>query len=138
MVTLYQFFIARGGMFEDFVIFDENDEYSYVKEYVCTGDGSTTEWDLPSLNATSFTLYEDDVALTEGSGDDWVFYQAGGTDGEDMADFATAPSDGTRVTFSFTGQLKVRAIFGVDTMSFDEFYTLYHEIGIPIKGLLNS
>lgn len=140
LITLYQFFIARAGMLEDFVIFDKHTNYEYVKEYVGTGDGSTVEFNLPSLNASSYTLYVDDVAQVEGdsSAADWDFGQADGDDGEDTATFATAPADGERITFSFTGRLKVRAIFGADEMSWDEFFENITHMGIPIRGLLNT
>ena len=141
--TLYQFFIARAGSYEDFVFFDPNSNHVYVKEYVCTGDGSTTEFNLPSLNATNYTLYIDDVAQDEGiesgsSGVDWTFHAANGDDGEDTCKLATAAANGERITFSFTGRLKVRCIFTNDEMSFNEFWNKLVTTGIQLQGLLNT
>lgn len=141
--TLYQFFIARAGRFEDFVFFDRNPNHVYVKEYVGTGDGSTTEFNLPSLNATEYTLYIDDVAQSEGeesgsSGVDWTFHAANGDGGEDTCKLAVAAAEGERITFSFKGRLKGRCIFDEDEMSFEEFWNKYVTTGIRLKGLLNT
>lgn len=140
---LYQFFIARAGRFEDFVFFDRNSNHIYVKEYVGTGDDSTTDFNLPSLNATDYTLYIDDVAQSEGeesgsSGVDWTFHAANGDDGEDTCKLAVAASGGERITYSFTGRLKIRCIFAEDEMSFDEFWNKLVTTGIALKGLLNT
>lgn len=141
--TLYQFFIARAGMFEAFVFFDRNPNHVYVKEYVGTGDGSTTEFNLPSLNAVSYTLYIDDVAQSEGeesgsSGVDWTFHAANGDDGEDTCKLAVAAAEGERITLSFTGRLKVPCIFAEDEMGFDEFWNKLVTTGIRLQGLLNT
>ena len=134
--TLYQFFIARAGGFEDFVFFDRNATNAYVKEYVGTGNGVDTVWNLPSLNASSYTLYIDDVAKTAGV--DWTFGQAGGSDGEDKMTYGSAVTNGARITFSFTGRLKVRCIFKESTMSWEEFYSKLVTTGLSLRGLLNS
>lgn len=139
----FQFFIARAGRFEDFVFFDRNSNYFYIKEYVGTGDGSTTEFNLPSLNATDYTLYIDNVAQSEGeesgsSGVDWTFHAADGDDGEDTCKLAVAAADGERITFSFTGRLKIRCIFAEDEMGFEEFWNKLVTTGINLKGLLNT
>lgn len=136
--TLWQFFIARHGKADSFVIFDPNTTYSYVKEYVGTGDASQSKWNLPSLGATAITLYENEVALTEGVGNDWVFAEDDGDDGEDTATFAVEPAQGVRLTMSFTGQLKINCNFGSDRFDFNEFYSALVNCGIPLIGNLNS
>jgi len=133
--TLYQFYIEHYGGYSEFIIFDKSDTLSYVKEYVATGDGVTTVFNLPSLSATSYTLYIDNVAKTAG-GVDWTFAEAGGDSGEDSCTLVAAAGAGERITFSFTGRLRVRAVFADDRMSYDEFYTDIVTVGISIFGLL--
>ena len=141
LITIYQFFIARAGMYEDFVIFDKHTNYEYVKEYIGTGDGSTVSWNLPSLNASSYALYIDDVEQDEDSSSGaggYTFTAEGGDDGEDSLEILVPAAEGARLTWSFTGQLKVRAIFGTDEMSWEEFFVTITRLGIPIRGLLNT
>lgn len=141
LLTIYQFFIARAGMLEDFIIFDRHTDYSYIKEYIGTGDGSTVTWNLPSLNATSYALYIDNVEQDEDSSSGaggYTFTAEGGDDGEDSLETLVPASEGARLTWSFTGQLKVRAIFGADEMSWEEFFVTITRLGIPIRGLLNT
>ena len=134
--TLYEFFCARYGRYEAFSFFYPFSE-TYTGEYVGTGDASTVVWNLPSKTASSYTLYKNGAALTAG-GVDWTFASGGGADGADKATLATAPASGERLTFDFTGYLKVRARFAEDMMSFDTFYNLIATTGIQIQGLLNS
>ena len=67
-----------------------------------------------------------------------VFGSEGGTDGADKITCNTAPPVGSRLTFSFTGRLKVRAKFAEDMFSFETFYDRLANAGIKLKGLLNA
>lgn len=139
MQTLWQFYIARNGSFEAFNFFLPDPNYgseSYVKDYVATGDGSTIAFNLPSKSATSRTLYIDGTALAEGAF--WTFAEGAGADGADKATFATAPSSGSRITFSFTGRLKIHCRFADDNFSMNRMYSSLISTGITLKGLLNE
>lgn len=134
--TLWEFYIARSGRFEAFSWFHRDTSISYVGEYVGPGDGSTKVFNLPSKQASLRTLKVDGVSQTEGV--DWMFDSEGGADGADKATFNTAPPDGDRITFDFTGKLKVRCRFLEDIVSFDIFFNKLMTTGITLEGLLNS
>lgn len=136
---LFQFYIARSGAFQAFSFFypsPRGNNYSYVHEYVGSGDGSETVFSLPSLYATSYTLYIEGTTQSEPT--DYSLSAAGGPDGEDKATFAIAPSDGERITFSFTGRLKIRARFADDKLNMQEFYDRLTNVGLKLQGLLND
>jgi len=139
METLWQFYLARAGSYEAFNFFLPTPNYgseSYIKEYVGTGDGSTKTFNLPSKNATGRTLYEDNTAYAEGAF--WTFTDSGGADGADRCIFATAPPNGARISFSFTGRLKVHCRFSDDYLSMSRMHSSLISTGIILKGLLNE
>jgi len=133
--TLWEFFIARKGKHESFSFFYPFSR-TYSGEYVGTGNGVTTVWNLPSKTASSYTLKLDGVSLSHGT--DWTFGSGTGADGADKATLVTAPNLGQRITFDFTGILKVRAKFAEDVFDFKTFYNLLATTGVKIRGLLNS
>lgn len=135
-LTLWAFFIARAGGFNAFNLFLPYSS-TYVKEYVGTGDDSTVVFNLPSKSASSYTLYVDGVAQT-GGGADYTFAGTGGTDGADKVTFTVAPESGARITFSFTGYLKIHATFADDKLDFSTFYDRLVNMGIKIQGELNE
>lgn len=128
--TLYQFYINRGGSHEAFNLFYPIIN-TYVQEYVGTGDGSTSVFNLPSKQAYSYTLY------VNGSPTGFSFSSEGGADGADRAT-VSAPADGAKITFSFTGYLKIRATFKDDNLDFDTFYDRLVNMGIELQGELNE
>lgn len=135
--TLWQFYLDRAGSFDSFSFFyPEDDTDVYTKEYVGTGDGSTTIWNLPSKNAASYNLYLDDVLQIPTT--DYTFSASGGADGADKVTFVAAPSSGERITWSFTGRLKIRSIFANDYLDFETFFRLLTHYGIDLQGLLNT
>ncbi|MBW2024369.1 MAG: DUF2460 domain-containing protein [Deltaproteobacteria bacterium] len=133
--TLWQFYLDRSGSYEAFNWFHPYSN-TYEGEYVGTGDGSTTVFNLPSKSATSRTLYIDGVSQTEGT--NWTFTSEGGADGADKCEFTTAPNSGQRITFDFSGYLKVRCRFAEDIMSFENFVTTLYRTGLKLQGLLNA
>jgi len=226
---LWDFYVARKGSFEAFNLFYDSIGKStdtYSNEYVGTGDGSTYIFNLPSKNASSYTVYVDGIAQTEGTnyeieiggGEDGadrlafighvtnevratgdgsttdfsytldhspvkpssltVHYTISGTSytatddgsgnisgtdcsgtityetGDVSLTFTTAPDNGTditndytyynppavgqRITFDFTGYLKVRCRFAQDTASFEHFIYSATRVGIELRGLLNA
>lgn len=133
--TLWQFYQARHGRFEAFSFFYPDSD-TYAGEYVGTGDGSTLVFNLPSMLASSYTVYIDSIAQTAGS--NYTFTSQGGADGADKVEFTTAPSIGQRITFSFTGYLKVRSRFAESYLDFEIFYNRLVTMGVGLKGFLNA
>ena len=141
--TLWEFYLARKGTLEAFNFFmpEPNSTYpTYTGEYVATGDGSTTVFNLPCKNSLNRTLYIDGVAQTEGV--NYNFTAGGGEDGADRIDFSdsgmTPPASGSRITLDFQGILKVRCRFAEDLFTFENFYDRLVTVGIELKGLLND
>ena len=134
--TLWEFYLARKGRYEAFNFFyPESSDYD--GEYVGTGDGSTTAFNLPSKTASAYVLYADGGELS-GSGTDYTFSSAGGADGADLATMTVAPGAGTKLTWDFTGYLKIHCRFTDDIYNFEYFnYALYRS-GLKLQGLLNE
>lgn len=135
-LTLWQFYISRSGSHEAFNLFYPHSN-TYTVEYVGTGDGSTVVFNLPSKQAATYTLYVDGVAKT-GGGTDYTFSSEGGTDGADKVTFVAAPASGERITFTFTGYLKIRAIFKEDNLDFETFRDALVNMGVQLQGELNE
>lgn len=133
--TLWQFYLSRQGPYEAFNFFFVYLD-TYVDEYVGEGDGTTTVFNLPSMQAASYVLYKNSVVQNAG-GVDYTFASEGGADGADKVIMIAAPSDGDILTFDFTGYLKVRSRFREDVQSFEVFFRLLTSIGMNLKGLLN-
>lgn len=135
MNILWAYYLSMKGGYTAFNFFLSYSD-TYVKEYVGTGDASTTIFNLPAKTSSSYTLYKNDVALTAG-GVDWTFGSGSGTDGADKATMTVAPASGAKLTFSFTGFLKVRCRFE-DNFDYDTFTTYLMTCGIKLKGILNA
>ena len=133
--TLWDFYLARKGSYEAFNFFFPFSE-TYVGEYVGTGDGSTVIFNLPAKTSTHYKVYIDSVAQTEST--NYTFGSGAGADGEDKVKFTAAPTDGARITYDFTGYLKVRCRFEDDKMDMETFYARLTGTGLKLKGLLNA
>jgi len=129
--TIWNFYNARRGSYEAFNYFVPFADV-YTSEYVGTGDGSSTSFNLPSKDLSTGTIYVD------GSSGSGTIATGAGADGADKVTFNTAPADGTRITVSFTGRLKVHCRFEEDNLNFDQLYNDLVTIGIKLKGLLNE
>lgn len=139
--TIWNFYNARKGRLEAFNFFMHTRsgyELSYTGEYVGVGDGSTTVLNLPSKNATLRTMYLNGVEINEGAEEAWVFSAGEGEDGADKATFTSAPGNGVKVTFDFTGTFKVRSRFAEDLVDFEIFYAILCSAGLKMRGLLNK
>jgi hypothetical protein len=132
---LWQFFLSRKGKHLPFNFFYPFSS-AYVGEYVGTGTGSTTIYNLPSKTASGYAVYVGGAAMTAGI--DYTFTAAGGEDGADKITFTVAPAAGQYITMDFSGFLKVRCKFGEDLMSFDTFYNRLVSTGLTLKGQLNA
>lgn len=133
--TLWQFYQARAGAYELFSWFDAFADV-YVDEYVGTGDGSETVFNLPGKSTSSRTVYVDGISQSEGV--DYTFGAAGGPDGEDKITFGSPPDAGQYITISFTGILKVRCRFKSDDLKYETFYNTISKLGIELEGSLNA
>lgn len=129
--TIWQFYNARQGAYEAFNYFVPFAD-AYVSEYVGTGDATTTGFNLPCKDISTYTVYVDGASISA------TLATAAGTDGADHLRFGTAPADGSRITASFTGRLKIHCRFADDNMDFDQLYNDLVTIGIKLKGLLNE
>jgi hypothetical protein len=135
--TLWQFYIDRAGSYEAFAFFEStgiNDPYTYTQEYVGTGDSTTTVYNVPAVNSSaSHTMYLDGISTTG-----YTMSYGGGSDGEDKATFDVAPNTSEVITYSFTGQLRLRCRFAEDKMTFDNFYDTLVNSGLRLQGLINA
>lgn len=132
---LWTFFIDRSGSYEDFkYVFPFSNEY--IGEYVDVADGTSKTYSVPSYEASDYTLYVNGTAQTETT--HYTFSSYTGPDGEDQVTFVSAPSWGSVITWSFTGQLVTRCRFEDDSQEFESFYNRLCSMGIKIKGLLFS
>ncbi len=132
---LWQFYINHMGQATPFSFFDPMFD-DYENEYVGVGDGLTVLFSLPSKAAMSRILTLDSIIQSEST--NWTFSSSDGSDGEDQCTFATAPTLGQVILFSFTGQLKVRCRFNDDNLEYPVFYRILTDSGINLRGLLNS
>ena len=129
--TVWEFYKARGGSYEAFNYFVP-DATAYTGEYVGTGDGVTTSFNLPCKDISSRTVY------INGSPVGATIATAAGADGADLIRFGSAPSAAERITISFTGRLKIHCRFAEDQMSFETLYNRMVSSGVKLQGLLNE
>lgn len=132
---LWQFYVARKGGYEAFTyyLYQIN---SYVGEYVGTGDGVTTVYNLPSAQASDYTVYVNGGAQELGVA--YTFSLTGGADGADKITFANPPPVGEHITVNFTGYLKIRCRFAEDEMDYTTFMNRIVNTGLSIEGVINA
>ena len=146
--TLWKFYQARGGMYNAFSWFEStalgSSTYNdYEGEYVGTGDSTTLVFNLPAVDSSGVhTLYLAGGAV---STSDYTLSASGGPDSEDKITFVSSsdsglpvPTSTERITYDFTGRLKIRCRFADDIFSFDNFYDRLITAGVKLSGLLNS
>lgn len=133
--TLRQFYIDRYGNYTAFNWFHHEFD-TYVKEYVCTGDGVTLVFNLPSKQAQSYSVYINNALQTETT--DYTISSEGGADGADQITFTSAPAAGEYVTFSFAGYLKVHCRFKDATFSEDFQHKGRRTVNVVLRGILNE
>lgn len=135
--TLWQFYQSRYGRYESFFFVLPYWD-TYVGEYIATGDADQTVWDLPTENISSYTIYLDGSAQSEGpSGMGSYEISAGaGSDSNDRLEFWSAPAEGQRITVDFTGNLVIKVRFEEDVLSFERFRDKLTSMGIALHGLL--
>lgn len=146
--VLRRFYEQRSGSLLSFDFYYPFDGVIYVNEYVGTSiTGSETTLNLPSWNATNYTLYKNGISLTYTV--DWSF-SAGTADPTkgypitpDQATLVSAPAVGDVFHFDFTGNLKVKARFSDSPLGFSEMKGGAYEAGlssltVELKGLEHS
>lgn len=133
--TLYNFYIARQGSFESFFIYDLSlllpHSFAQTNQYMGTGDGSTTTFDIPGRSTSSQTIYLDNADETASGS----ILTGGGTSNSDRFQFTTAPGAGMIVTCDFTGYLRMRVRFQEDKLSRENFVRELYNINIKLKGV---
>jgi len=134
--TLWQFYLDRKGSHEAFNWFSGISN-TYAGEYVGSGDGATVIFNLPAKNSSAYTVYKNGVEQS-GGGVDYTFAAGAGADGADKITFAAAPDAGDRITYDFTGNLKVYCRFAEDYLDFETFWDRAVNIGLVLHGLLNE
>jgi hypothetical protein len=113
--TLENFYRETAeGMVNSFTLTDPLSR-AWLDVYVGTGDGTTTVFNLPMKNSTSYTVYKAGVTQT-GGGTHYTFGSGTGTDGRDKITFVTAPTGGDRISLDATGNRAWFVIFGSDDL----------------------
>ena len=133
-LTLWEFYIARGGSFEGFKYFHPFVNI-YENEFVTVCNGWEYVFDLPVVNSTERTVYKNDVFVDPS---EYLFGAEQGANGEDAIGFYVIPEIGDIITIDFTGQLVQRCRFDSDTQNFETFHEHLSTVGIKMKGLLLS
>ena len=139
MDVLWNFFMARQGRYEAFYVYDLADVLgstttSHSDQYVGTADGSTTTFDLPGRSTSAHDVYVDGV---EEADEDYTILTGGGASSADRVQFDTAPADGGIISVDFTGILRMRVRFELDTgLTRRLFETVYYQAGgIRLRGV---
>jgi len=138
--TVWDFYMARKGMFESFYFFDPALDGGIVTSYddlfIGTGDGSTEVWDIPGKSTSSQVIYLDGATQTLTT--DYVILTGGGDGSADRVDFVTAPTTGKAITCDFTGRLRINCRFAQDKLSKELFIRFLFRFGIELKGLAGN
>ena len=134
--SLYNFYLARKGSFEAFNYFHPQTHTYTTQEYVGTGDGATYVFNLPAKDSSLYEVFVDGVEQTEET--NYTIEIGGGADGADKLTFTVPPALGSRITYTFTGRLKIRGTFAEDNLTFETFLSRLVTIGLMIKGELNA
>ena len=133
--TLYNFYLARGGSYESFFIYDLSllllHSFTHTGQYMGTGDGSTTTFDVPGRSTSSRTVYIDGADETASGS----FLTGGGSSDSDRFTFNTAPIAGAIVTIDFTGYLRMKVRFADDKLTRENFVMALYSYGIKLKGV---
>jgi hypothetical protein len=134
LLTLLEFYRARNGSYEAFSFFFPYSE-TYYYEYVCTGDGSETVFNLPFKTGSSISVYENNVLVAPA---DYAIGAGLGADGADNITFDDALYEGHRITCDFTGYLKTVCRFeGQIEFSRARYNVNYgNSIVVKLRGLL--
>jgi hypothetical protein len=130
---LRRFYEARGGSFQMFNFFFPQIEVYTLELVGVVGSLAIGGFDLPSLGATSYTLYKNGSALTEGA--DWTFTAGTPPDIPDSVTLTTVGLPGETFHFDFTGRLRILARFGDNPFNITEIKDYLASFQVSLKGL---
>lgn len=128
---IYAFYREKQGPFKRFSFFFPNSE-TYVKEYCGTPSSDTTQINLPSRGALfgSYTLYEDDVAITS-----YSFHATSAPDGGDYVEANNTFYAGYKYHWSFQGNLKIQARFDENPIEIQDVKGRLMDFRVNLVGL---
>ncbi len=138
--VLEQFYVDRNGGYLAFTyIMPLTETGIYEGEYVGTGDGSTTVYNLPFKSGASVSITVDGSPYVIGdatSGDCYII-EGGGQDGVDSLICHVTPASGVRVITDFTGRLAIRCRFD-ESIAYSRFNNNIgmNDISVSLKGIL--
>jgi hypothetical protein len=145
MEDLYEFYQARRGSYESFVWFESTGigaYKTYSSEYVATGDDTTLVFNTPAINSSAaHDLNLDGAAINSTN---YTSSAKGGANGEDKVTFVDTtaglgpPTSTQRITYDFTGRLKITCRFAEDNLSWENFHDRIINTGVQLRGLLNE
>ena len=134
-IIIKEFYSARRGSFESFAFYYPQ-LVAYTKEYVGVADTGDNRLLLPSNNAGTYTLYRNNVALTETT--EYTIAIGAGGDGEDLATLNFSSIAGDVYHFSFTGYLKIKARFSNDPFGVNDMKTILSGFSVVLESLVNE
>lgn len=131
--ALYNFFCARKGRAEAFIVFDFDAARSYTDVRVTIATAGQTVLNLPCRNATSVTVKLNGVTKTG------TLVAVAGANGRDQFTLTVGATGGEVVTASFTGQRSFLTRFGNDEMTI-EYATnrLYGGLSFPLREVVGE
>lgn len=131
--TLWQFYKDRQGAYGTFYFYLPYLD-TYEGEYCWTGDGSVNpSFDVPGKTVTSYTVYLDGVAQTEGA--TYNLSQDAGVEGAAQITWIGTPTTGDHITIDFTGYYRFKVRFAEDKLPFEVFYQALVKMGINLVGV---
>lgn len=133
--TLYEFYMARSGMYESFYIFDYAEKllhtFIHKDQYCGTGNDDTTIFDIPGKSTSSQTIYVAGVDTTSTS----TVLVGGGSSDSDRIEFNTAPATGSIITIDFAGYLRMKVRFADDKLARVSAISNFYSYNVELKGL---
>lgn len=137
--TIWQFYKDRQGAYEAFYFYLPYED-TYEQEYCGTGDGSTTDFDVPGKTVSAYTVWVGGVAKSEGGtcptpSGDYCLIEGGGVESAAQLEFIAAPVAGEHIVIDFTGLYRFKVRFEEDNLSFKVFYQSLTTMGIKLKGI---
>lgn len=130
--TIWQFYKDRSGAYGSFYFYLPYSD-TYEGEYVGTGDGVETTFDVPGNGISSYTVKIDGVTQTDTA--DYNISDGTGVEGADQVIFTAAPSLGEQITIDFTGYYRFKVRFKEDNLPLEVFYQRLVKFGIDLVGV---
>jgi hypothetical protein len=132
LLTLYDFYLARLGSYDDFAFFDF-DSRSWSDFTIGTGNGVTTTFSVGGKSTSSLVIKVDSVTKTLTT--HYTIQVAGGTNGQDQITFTAGniPTTGQVITAAFLGRKYYPyVIFADDNMNYEVFVYAAYQVGVEL------